>query len=332
MSDSFSSGDSTPSSASNEAQIIENQSPDQELEALEQEMSSAEESSNETSKSEAPKAPAKIADKAAKQEGAKKISDDKYKIKVDGEDLELSRDEMIKYAQLGRAGQKKMQEAAIIRQEAINLVDLLRKDPRKVLSDPNILGSDDAVIKLAQEILANKLDEEQKDPTTLRAEKAERELEDLRKKAKDKEEQDQKSAYERLVQQEEAQLEEQITTAFETSGLPKSPFVLKRLADVMISAAEADKNITPRMALNIVKREMQKDLKEYFDITPEEALEELLNADKVKNLRKRQLSKLKDQVKSAAPSVNDIKESARPTIQKEEPNKKVSMRDFLRRS
>jgi hypothetical protein len=318
------------------APIQESSAPingDSELEALEQEFDGQESSTKEASSSskEAPKSEVKAADKAAKQEGAKKVSDDKYKIKVDGEDIELSRDELVKYAQMGRAGQKKMQEAAQVRQEAIHLVEMLRSNPRAVLSDPAILGSEEAVLKFAQEILANKFEEEQKDPSVLRAEKAEKELEELRKEKKTSEERRQQEEYQRMVQQEEAQLENQITDAFESSGLPKSPFVLKRLADVMISAAESDKNITPKMALNIVKREMQKDLKEYFDMTPEDALEELLNADKVKNLRKRQLSKLKASASAAAPSLSEIRESAKPLEKTEEAPKKTSMRDFLRR-
>lgn len=327
-----------PEAAPVENQEQQNSSMDAELEALEKEFEGQEsqeekaepaKSSSKSDKSE-PKQEAKAAEKAAKQEGAKKISSDKFAIKVDGEDVELSREEMIKYAQLGRAGQKKMQEAAAIRQEALNLVELIKKDPRKVLADPAILGSDDAVLKFAQEILAQKLEEEQKDPIVLEKERLEKELEELRRQKKEEDERRQKSEYERLVQQEEAQLEEQITRAFEDTGMPKSPFVLKRLADVMISAAESEKNISPRMALNIVKREMQKDLKEYFDITPEDALEELLNAEKVKNLRKRQLAKLKESTKSAAPSLSEIKEVAKPIETKQEAPKKISMRDFIR--
>jgi hypothetical protein len=317
--------------ASNPA-IEENQGQDNELEALEQEFDSNEEGAKAEGEPQAaaPKEQVK-ADKAAKQEGAKKVDDDKYKIKVDGEEVELSREEMVKYAQMGRSGQKKMQEAAQVRQEAIKLVEMLKANPEKVLADPAILGSDDAVLKFAQKILANRMEEESKDPALRDKERLEKELESLRAEKKQEEEKRKQDDYQRMVQEEETALEEGITQAFESSGLPKSPFVLKRLADVLISGAEAGKKVTPQMAMNIVKREMQKDLKDYFDTTPEDVLEGLINADKVKNLRKRQLSKLKESAKAAAPSLNDIKEAAKPLEPKNDAPTKVRMKDWLRR-
>jgi hypothetical protein len=233
-------------------------------------------------------------------------------------------------AQKAKAADKKFSESAQIRKEAAQLVKMLRDDPEAILADPAILGSHEKVLELAQKILARKIEDEQKSPEVLRAEKAERELEQYRLEKKQAEEQRQKDEYERMVKEQEVQWEEQITQAITESGLPKSPLLLKRMADVMISATENDKEITPKQAMNIVKREMTKDLKEYFDLSPDEVLEELLGDNNIKRLRKRQIAKVKAQ-QAVAPVPSQPKQVAAPNQSKgEDKSKKVNIREWLR--
>lgn len=320
--------DTSVNANSQEAALLEGESLEEAVEASGEANSSSKEASSKASSSGEPsKAEVK---KAAEKVDAKPVKgdSDKYTIKVDGQVLELSKEEMVKYAQLGKAGQARMEEAARIKQEAQQLVDMLRKDPAAVLADPFILGSEDKVIELAQKILSKKLEDEQKSPEAKEKERLERELEDLRRKVKEDEEKRQADEYERMIQQQEAQLEEQITEALDSSGLPKSPFVLKRLADVMLAAAENDKDISPKQALNIVKREMQKDVREYIEALQEDALEEFISAEKVKKLRQRQLAKLK-QEQASAPKPAEVKEvPSAPTEAKKV--EKMSMKKFLR--
>jgi len=308
---------------------------DAELSALEAEESTQEAASQSQEAPKSAEPAAKAADKAAKQEGAKKVDSDTYKIKVDGEELELSREEMIRYAQQGRAGQKRMAEAAQIKKEAIDLIDMLRSDPESILSDPAILGSKDEVIKFAQKILANQMEEEMKSPEMREKEQLQKEVEALRKQMKDEAESKSKAEYERLVAQEEEKLQNEINDAIDSSGLPASPFVLKRISDVLIMAAENNKQISPKQAMNIVKKEMQKDIQEYLKLSPDEALEELMGGDRIKSLRKKQLSKAKaTATETAAPSVNSqMRPVARQELVTESKGpleKKTSMKDFLR--
>lgn len=319
-----------PVNANNEAlELLEGESLDEGSESSSEANSTSNskveaktESKGEPSKSEVKKAAEKVDAKQVKGDP------DKFTIKVDGQVLELSKDEMVKYAQLGKAGQARMEEAARIKTEAMQLVKMLRDNPEAVLADPYVLGSEEKVIELAQKILSKKMEDEQKSPEAREKERLEKELEELRQKVKQDEEQRQAAEYERMVQQQEAQLEEQITEALETSGLPKSPFVLKRLADVMIAAAENEKDISPKQALNIVKREMQKDIREYIDALQEDALEEFISAEKVKKLRNRQIAKLKAE-QAAAPKPTETKEVASAPVEAKK-NEKINMRKFLR--
>ena len=308
----------------------ENQSTEN-LEALETDLELQEDAASPKAEVKPEIKPAtKDVKKAADKLDAEKIAGTKmYKIVVDGQEEEVSEADLVKMAQMGKSGQKRMQEAAQIRKEAIQLVKMLKEDPESVLADPAILGSSDKVLELAQKILAKKIEDEQKSPEILRAEKAERELEMLRKQQKEAQEAKDRTEYEAFVKEQEAQLEEQITEAISNSGLPKSPFVLKRIADVMISAAENDKDITPKQAMNIVKREMHKDLKEYFDLSPDDALEELLGDNNIKRLRKRQLAKVKA-AQATVPTVAAKPAQAASKKEDARDNKKESLKDWLR--
>ncbi len=279
-------------------------------------------SGNEPSKTEVKKAAEKIDAKPVKGEPGK------FAIKVDGEVIELSKEDMVKYAQLGKAGQARMEEASRIKSEALQLVKMLRDNPEAVLADPYILGSEEKVIELAQKILSRKLENEQKSPEMKEKEKLQKELEDLRNKVKQDEEERQSAEYNRLVAQQEAQLEEQITEAFETSGLPKSPFVLKRLADVMISGAENNKDISPKQALAIVRREMQKDIRDLMETMPEDALEEYISAEKVQKLRSRQLAKARA-TQPAVAKPTQVRDTGNAPTEAKKPEK-INMRKFLR--
>lgn len=270
----------------------------------------------------------KVVKEAAKKVDAEKIpGTQKYKLVVDGVEEELSQEELVKYAQKAKAADKRFQESAQIKKEAAELIQMLRDNPERVLADPAILGNNEKVLEFAQRILQKQMEESQKPQAVREKEALERELEQLRADVKKREDDRQKDEYDRLVKQHETQLEEQIQDAMETSGLPKSPYVLKKLADVMISSMEFQKEITPKQAMAIVKREMQKEMREHFDLTPEDALEELLG-DNLKRIRKRQVAKIK--AEQAAPTASQIKAPASKVEPSSKESPKINMKNWLR--
>lgn len=229
----------------------------------------------------------------------------KYQLKVDGKvmDWEGTDEDIVRELQLSKKARKEIQESATLKKELALFVEALKNDPASVLADPAI-GVD--IKRFAEQILAQTLEEEAKSPEQREREQLEKEVEQLRKEIKEREERQRNEEYERMVSQHESDLEEKVEEALNTSGLPKSPYVLKRMADVMLSVMNKGKDITPKKALEIVRKEMNKDIKDMFAATPEEVLEELIGSDNIKRLNKRQLAKLK-QAKIA--SVNQVKDS-----------------------
>lgn len=260
-------------------------------------------------------------------EKAKQSLKKKYKLKVDGEELEeeLSDEDIVRELQLAKKARKEIQSSARLKKEVEGLLDLLRRDPAAVLSDPAI-GIDPK--QFAQELLTKHLEEEAKDPAIREREKLEKELEALREQMKTESERRQQEEYEREVARAERELEDQVTEAIETSGLPKSPYILKKMADVMISAMENSINISPKQAINIVRKEMNNDIKELFSASPDDVLEQLIGKDNIKRLNKKSLANLK----KAVPTANSIKPTGKVAAPAETDNQgdKQSIKDWLR--
>jgi hypothetical protein len=252
----------------------------------------------------------------------------KFMLKVDGQETawEGTDDDIKRELQLSSKARKEIQESAELKKEVMSLLAALKKDPAKVLADPAI-GID--VKEFAKKILSKQLEDEMKSPQELEKEKLQSELEELRAKVKDDEDSRKQADYDRYVASIESDIEEKTQEALESSGLPKSPYILKRMTDVMISAINAGKDVTPKQALNIVKKEMHKDMKDMFSTSAEDLLEELIGSDNIKRINKNSLSKMRKATSSRVSDTGHVapKADAKP---KDDGTKKIKINDWLR--
>lgn len=259
---------------------------------------------------------------AAKKVDAKQSKSDpeKFTITVDGEKLNVTKDELVKFAQMGKAGQKRMQEAAQLKNDVIDLLRTLKSNPLAVLNDPS-LGLDP--VKLANEIIAKRAEEESKTPEQRERDKIQAELEQLRKEKKEAEEREAKTKEEKLLQETEAEMEAEITEAIEELGLPKKPAVLKRIADIMLTAMDAKKDISIKQAASIANKELNRDFVELMGSLSDENLEGFLGKDLLKRIRTSDLKKVRSVV-----GESQVSES-KPTAVSQ-PRKKIGMKDWLK--
>jgi uncharacterized protein YdaU (DUF1376 family) len=161
------------------------------------------------------------------------------------------------------------------------------------------------------------IEEETKSPEQKEREKLQKELEDYKKQAQTEKEAREKAEYERLRAQAEQDLDNKITGALETSGLPQSPYVVKRMADYMLLALQKDISLEPSDIIPIIKKEMKEDLRQFFSSSPDELVEELLTKERLSAFRKKALASAKKPVETAS--------SVKPTAQqKSEEAEKVS--------
>ena len=265
--------------------------------------------------------------KTEKKEAKKELK--KLKLKVDGKEIEEefdpSDDEYLtRQLQLAKMGQKRAQEYSSLEKEVKQFIEDLRKNPRKVLQDPNI-GID--VKQLAAQIIEEEIENSKKSPEQLAKEQLEKELKSLKDEREKEKETFKKQELERLQQQEYERYDMLMTQALEKSDLPKSPYTVKKIAEYMIMGLNEGIDITPQDVLPLVKDEMQNDLKEMFAVMPEDVIEQLIGKDVIGRIRKKNLARAKE----APQTAKSIKDTGKLTEAKESNDgPKQSFKDFFK--
>jgi hypothetical protein len=314
---------STPAPAETPTESSQVEAPVEELKESSEE--SLPDSSQESTDSVDPKKEKK-ADAAAEKVDADKVGADKYEIKVDGKVLTLNKEEMIKYAQLGKAGQKRMQEYAEyqkqVQQNWEQLRQMLKDDPESILSDPEI-GHDP--VELAKKILAKKAEQESKSPQELELEKYKSELEKIRKEREEEMTRREREEYERTLNQNIAQLETEIMTAIEKHNIPKDqPEIMDRIFNILETAEKNNLKVSMDAVVQVAKQESKEKLQKLTAQLSPEDLEEFLGETVLKRIKDSTLKKAK-----SAPKVETVPVS-KESDSKPQERKKVDIKEWLK--
>jgi hypothetical protein len=259
-----------------------------------------------------------------------------YKLKVGGKDVEVDEAELLKLAQMGYSADQKWQEAANMRKQMDGFIQLLQRDPEKALEQ---MGYD--VDKLAEERIQKRIAEMQKSPEQLEREKLQRELQEMKDRDAQREEEYRAKETQRIQDQYAIELENDISSALDNNsyGFPKTPYVVKRIADTMILAVQQGmatnnqrlKNITAKDVLPIVEAEIRQEPHDMYSASPDEVFESLVGKDRLNKYRK---SKIKKTAAKPA-SASDVKQTGAKELKKAQeqqaPAKKVSAKDFFKK-
>jgi len=233
---------------------------------------------------------------------------------------------MQKQLQLARLSQSKSQDFSKLQKEAVDFIEQLRKNPRAVLSNPN-LGLD--LKKFAAEIIEEEIENSKKSPEQIELEKAKAELKSI-KEQKEKDELSRKeSERERLTAEAYKNYETQMEQALEKSELPKTPYTVKKMADWMMLGLQEKVEITPQEAAELVKDEMYNDLKEMFAVMPEDVIESIVGKEAFNRVRKKNLAKAKSAPKAPTPLKSSTPDVGQKTEKQEKKQEKVPMKQFF---
>jgi hypothetical protein len=233
----------------------------------------------------------------------------KFKLKIDGkeeeEEIDLSDEvELTKRLQLAKVAQRRMQDKAVLEKNLEQFIDLIRKDPAKVLSHPDIAVD---LKEFAKKIISQDLQEQQKSPEQKEKERLEKELEDLRNKYETERKQKEQEEFQRLQSEQEEKLTTNIIGALESVQLPNSPRAVKYMAEYMAMALENGYDVTAEQVAPLVKQKMIEEYKELVRKAPDEILEQFIDKDIESRLQKKRLASIKKPVISVAkiPSVGE---------------------------
>lgn len=260
----------------------------------------------------------------------------KLKLKVDGqefeEDLPFDLDDnpeaveyMTRQLQLSKAAQKRMAESSQLQKEVKYFLEELRKNPKKVLADPSI-GID--VKQLAAQIIEEEIANSQKSPEQLEKERLEGELKSLQEEREREREEAREKEFSRLQEIEYERYDTLISKAIETSDLPKSPYVVKKIADYMLLGLNEGIDVTPEDVLPLVRDEIQNDLREMFAVMPDEVIEKIVGKDVFNRVRKKNVAKAKSAPQPVKSAIKDTGASTKGAANSSDAQKKT-FRDFF---
>jgi hypothetical protein len=252
----------------------------------------------------------------------------KLKLKVDGEEYEeevdLDDDEYLtRQLQLAKVSQKRMNQYATLEKELVEFINELKNNPKKALTK-EFIGLD--LKKLASEIIEEEIENSKKTPEQIEKEKLEEELRLLKEEREREKEETSKREFERLRTVEAERYDMLMEKSLEKSDLPKSPYTVKKMAELMLIGLQNGIDLTPDDVIPLVREEMQSDLKQMFSAMPEDVIEQLIGKDVFNRVRKKNLEKARNAPKAPVKAVKDV---SKDSIKKDASGKKLNMKDFF---
>lgn len=221
-----------------------------------------------------------------------------YKILVDGVEEEYDLDTLKKMASHGKGADKRMSEAGRLKQDTTKLLELLRQDPIAVRKE---LDKEFSEKKFLTERLAALMNEEMMTPAQKQQAQDARELQDYRESRRKEQEDIQQKELQATVNVEIQKLDVEFAQAFEEVGLPKTDEARRRLATIMLQAAENGQNIPTNTLAKFVKDEMHKELMALLSTSDDASFEALLGSDLLSKAQKLSLKKIKKPGNSVTP-------------------------------
>lgn len=288
---------------------------------LSEESTSPEGESSEVSSEEAKPTPAEV----------KKIK--KLKLKFNGKDIEedlpFEVEEqhaqwLINQRQKAMLADHKSREYSQLESEVGAFIQQLRdpKTAKKALMNPAI-GMD--IKQLAAEILQEEIERSQKTPEQIRAEEAELKLQELMEEREKEKKDNEARDLERLTEREYERYDTLMSSALESSDLPKSPYVVKKLTEYMIMAVENGIDVDPKDVIPLIRQEIHSDISQMFGAMPAEVIEQIIGKETLGKLGKRKPVTAKPPV----PVRSAVRDVAHGKEEKKEVKKQQTVRDFF---
>lgn len=208
------------------------------------------------------------------------------------------------------SSQKQIQQ---MEAEMDQFLQMLKNDPMKILSNPALgLKLED----MADKILAQKIEEASKSPEQIELEKARAKLEEYEKKINDEKVAREKAETERLQSEAEAHIQGEIMEAIESGSLPKSPYIINKMAQLASIAFENGVDVSMQDLAPIVNKMYKRDMREMMGSMKDDEIEELVSPDRIKAIRNARIQAARGKVAAATKIVDT---GSKPQTKKETP-------------
>jgi hypothetical protein len=194
----------------------------------------------------------------------------KIKVKVDGQDLEVSQEDLVRDYQMRQASQKRFQEAAQLKQEAQQQMEALkfaRENPIEFFRATGVNAKEFAEKVLLQELEESMLSPEEKELRELRNYKSKLEQQEQQRLTLQQEQQ--RLALEEQTAQE---IENEILEVLTASNLKPTPRNIAKCAEYLLASLDEKGNrMHAKDAFQRVQTNTRKEVAEHIaSLTPEE--------------------------------------------------------------
>lgn len=221
-----------------------------------------------------------------------------YKVKVDGQELEVSETDLLKDYQLKQASNKRMQEASQLKKEYNEIMGLFEKNPKEALK--KIEKSKNPKLREAvEDYLLEYIKMEQMDPRERALMEKDAKLREYEEKERAREEEQRQAEQARLDSETEQRMSNEVVAALEKSNLPATAFTVQKVAFKMLAALENDMDMTVDEAVQSVEEDELGGYKSALSKLEGERLLQILGDEVAEKIRKADLGRLKSTPTSA---------------------------------
>ncbi len=250
----------------------------------------------------------------------------KWKLKMDGEDVELTEDEVIKHAQKSASADKRFSESAAAKKEAAEerkkveqVLEFLQKNPRESLER---MGVD--LEKFAEEALAEIKARKAETPEQKKARETQEKLAAYEKKDAEAAEAEKKRKADEEVEAKKAadaekeaaiikKFDDIFVSALTKSGVPKTPWSIARMATLQRINLKGKMNLDADKLAEVVKADYTKEFESRLPKNEKgeyegDKLIEMFGEQIIAAITKAKIAKLKTKPKFSTPPPVTVEE------------------------
>jgi len=242
--------------------------------------------------------------------------------KINGQEVWLSKDELIAGYQKGHGAERKFAEAATMRKQAEQFLHLLRTDPKSILLNPK-LGLD--MKQLAQEILLEDINLEMMTDEQRELHLTKKKLADVEREKAESQQRIEQQQQAELVKRHSAEYEKDIMTTLETAGLPKTRSTVRDMAYFMSEGLRLGVPLKAADVVDLVKQKYTTAFTDMFASADGQMIANLLGEAGLKKIREFEMQRLSQPGGGAPPHTPPPAGSGTPPP----PVKKLSKEEWI---
>jgi hypothetical protein len=246
--------------------------------------------------------------------------DQKFKVTIDGQVVELPLREIMGGYQKASAANKRFMEASKKEKELEARISKVKSSPIQAMLETGL--SEEELQDHMERFLVEKLEFQKLSPEARRVKELEQKLAEREAKEQAEEERRRTEQEQAEIAKYEQDYNRQFIDAMESGKLPRSPHAARKVAEIMFSALEAGHEMSIDDAIDIFNEDHNNYLQSFIKGLDVEAVQQLLGDDFIKKVRKSDVDKIQNPT---------AKKQAQPEVKKDKPGtKKKSGTDFFK--